>query len=226
MFPPLKFSKIYLTILAGTLLTGSWIHFMLPAWRSHIIIEDCLIENLSALFYLSATAFAIISRVKRPAFKLLQTALPLLALLAFLDELSFGQRLFNLEAPKLCGYTIDAIHDLPEVGLHQLKSFFYPHQLTAFFFLFFSASLALLLLFRFRTELLRLLRLKTYKDCYLYQTLAGFLMCIALSLDIVSTLLFPKVLEELFEMNAALAVLFCVFCADAVAATEIQNKET
>lgn len=79
-------------------------------------VEDRTIEVLSALTFLGAALLTI--RAVRPLSGLQRggvLAVGLVCFLAFLDEMSFGQRVFGLEAPEILGVEFDAIHDVTSV---------------------------------------------------------------------------------------------------------------
>jgi hypothetical protein len=87
--------------------------------------EDGLTESVTALMFLLATlaaGVAIRTAVSRQA-RIVAGLIGASALIAFLSEVSFGQRTatFEYEAPLLRGTPIDAAHDLVSVGYVLLR---------------------------------------------------------------------------------------------------------
>ena len=84
--------------------------------RGYFVSEDSLIENLTASFYLLTCLFALVllnirsTRTMRGRKALMLFSV--FGLIAFLEELSYGERLFDIEMPVLSGMKIDAVHDL------------------------------------------------------------------------------------------------------------------
>ena len=79
-------------------------------------VEDRTVEVLSALTFLVAgcltpVAISHLAGARRTAV----LAVGFICFLAFLDEMSFGQRLFDLNAPEIFGVQFDALHDVTSV---------------------------------------------------------------------------------------------------------------
>lgn len=87
----------------------AWAAF--PAWRDYWLNEDQLIEWASFVFF-GAAAVVLLFFVKPRTSK--DLAVGLLCLVAALDEISFGERLFGFAAPVVGGVKIDGAHDLIE----------------------------------------------------------------------------------------------------------------
>ena len=82
-----------------------------PAWRGFWMNEDQWIEWASFLFF-AAAAFVLLLRVSPRTTN--DIAVGALCLLAALDEISFGERIFGFVAPSVGGVKIDGAHDLIE----------------------------------------------------------------------------------------------------------------
>ena len=95
---------------------------MSTRFRVGIFKEDHLIENASALLFLSAFTlslyYLIVHRHKRLRSGGLLKVVCGLGLLGFLDEVSFGQRVFDLTMPRYGEVSIDATHDVVELALY------------------------------------------------------------------------------------------------------------
>ncbi len=90
-------------------LVVAWAAF--PVWRGFWMNEDQWIDWASFLFF-GAAAFVLLLRVSARTTK--DIAVGALCLLAALDEISFGERIFGFVAPSVGGVKIDGAHDLIE----------------------------------------------------------------------------------------------------------------
>ncbi|MFY0662144.1 MAG: hypothetical protein JXR15_16745 [Shimia sp.] len=90
-------------------LVVAWAAF--PVWRGFWMNEDQWIEWASFLFF-AAAAFGLLLRVSPRTTK--DISVGALCLLAALDEISFGERIFGFVAPSVGGVKIDGAHDLIE----------------------------------------------------------------------------------------------------------------
>jgi hypothetical protein len=91
------------------------LYLLAPRLRGPLFGEDRLVETITALFFLAAfiigVAFLIAHRSRR--YRVLQLIASSLALLGFLDEISFGARLFGWSMPEMLGGgQFDGAHDL------------------------------------------------------------------------------------------------------------------
>lgn len=73
--------------------------------------EDHTFELLTAAAFLGAFVVVAVQLLRRRQVTTLSLAAGLLGLLAFLDEMSFGERLFDFEAPRMFDTKIDSLHD-------------------------------------------------------------------------------------------------------------------
>ncbi len=88
-----------------------------PATRPHLAKEDRFLEMLSAALFLFAFIIGLAGWLrpwKGPG-KGLHALVPLAALLAFLDEVSFGRDILWSGQILLWGHEVDALHDLLSV---------------------------------------------------------------------------------------------------------------
>lgn len=90
-------------------------HLVVPRVREPLFGEDRLIETIAAGFFLAAfvvgVAFLIAYRVRR--YRVFLFIASSLGLLGFLDEISFGARLFGWSLPEMPGGgEFDGAHDV------------------------------------------------------------------------------------------------------------------
>ena len=99
-------------VVAGILALVAW----RPDLRDAILAEDRLVEWASVLACYAAFAVGVL-RARGPEGRdLLLTAVAWAALVAGLDELSFGERLLGWEPPEVMGTRLDAVHDLLRIA--------------------------------------------------------------------------------------------------------------
>ena len=128
------------------------------------------------------------------------------ALVAFLDEVSFGGRIVGVEFPELYGSPFDGIHDIVMIVFEWTRS-----QVGNLVFpiLFIAAAAAGTLVFLWcRNHLSKPGTFSEYLDEYFF----GGLFCISLSAALTIDLHIVKwgpveLFEELLEMNAGLILL-------------------
>lgn len=195
------------------LLIFSLIYIFLPQCRPFLTEEDQYIENISAIFFLYSFLFGLFYlpglRVK-PGFKLL-IFISIMGLMGFLEELSFGESRFDLSMPVLYGVKIDAMHDFFFLGYKLIMK---NVNISGSLILFLVAGgliLLLVIMFRCRHTLLNVASAVKEYPPYLLVLFFGMLILAALIIDLE---FFQNeiwyLFEELFEMNAALALIFSI----------------
>ena len=88
-----------------------------PDAANTISREDGPVENLTTFIFLATAVTGIISTPKQTIGKKAIAAISAVSFLAFLSEISFGERLLELEMPHAGGKQLDGVHDL----LHMLQ---------------------------------------------------------------------------------------------------------
>jgi len=177
-----------------------------------MIAEDSLVENCSALFYISTSLLSLLSALSLRSRVGKLYALSCVALLGFLDELSFGERIFSLSMPTLSGKKIDAVHDLVDVAKIQILRHTSGHSEIVVLALGGLAGLFVLALLKWNAEI-RIFLVPRLKNISVIFVLL-FAVC-----GLIATLLdlnfdhkeYLVVLEEVLEMDAALCLLFLCF---------------
>ena len=83
-----------------------------------LIKEDGLIENISAILFAAAFLISLIHwpKIRRKEGATTFVFVGILGLIGFLDEISFGERLFDLTMPVIYEVKIDALHDFFYLG--------------------------------------------------------------------------------------------------------------
>ena len=96
-------------VLLGLVGIGNWLQ---PELLNNLAEEDQLLENLTTGLLFGAVCFGLWLQVRQRAQRRAIRGFTTIALLGFLDEISFGERLFELKMPKAGGTKIDGLHDL------------------------------------------------------------------------------------------------------------------
>ena len=113
----MKFIKRSLVIAAVGL--GIWVtvFHLVPAWRPHLDEEDHLAENATVV--LLGLTFLLglftIFRLRGKKERLLAIGLTVLVGIGLGDELSYGERIFEMTLPTIGETKIDGLHDIVQV---------------------------------------------------------------------------------------------------------------
>ena len=108
---------IFLALAAGVLFLSTTLS---PEAGKVLSDEDGLIENITTFILFATAVLGIFSMPKQNQNRRSIAIISFVSLLAFLSELSFGERIFNLDMPHAGGKQLDGIHDL----LHMLQKIF------------------------------------------------------------------------------------------------------
>jgi hypothetical protein len=183
------------------------VYLFVPTIRPYVHDEGGVIENLSAtlFFYSAVIGFLICTRLKDQKIRKAYIAIPILGTICFLDEISFGHIFFGFTVPKLDGVEIESLHELLHPVYRMLRDHSNPLVCVPFFGAMFL--LFVTLCFKYRHFFYKIWNpLKTYAAYnFVLISFALGLVALVLDLDIRERFLF---LEELLEMNGALAMLF------------------
>ena len=176
-------------------------------WDSTLTLpEDGVMESLTAGVFLLGCVTAV-GAFRRAANRQARTVAVLIgasALLAGLDEVSFGQRtaMFEYDPHVIRGVPIDAAHDVLVVGYEFLRSQVAGILLWLFVAAMVGAASAMLWITR-----RRLIDLDTHAVATRYFVAAVALVMAALIIDLsVATWEFVYVVEEMLELDAALVL--------------------
>ena len=208
--PPIK--KILALLAVLTLILFVSLGVASPSALIGISKEDGLLENLTAgillsNFFLSSYFYF---KFKRAA----SIFLPLGAfgLVGFLDEVSFGRRMFPVPMPKSHGLTIDGIHDLFHLTRNVARTNLTYHPIeTSIVISVFVITIACVWLNTksFRQRVLAVLAKYEISDLAL---VIVFCVVVSQCIDIFEWRIFAyRTVEECLEFNAAAALMACSF---------------
>ena len=98
-------------------------YFLFPESRDFLVAEDRLAEDLEALFYILCffPGILFILRIKEKKFRRIYIALPFIGLLGFLEEMSYGARIFKFHTALIYNEYFDALHDLVPIAYNYLE---------------------------------------------------------------------------------------------------------
>ncbi len=210
----IKYLQIFLIILGASLLIGFVVFWWMPDYRSYILREDSLVENLSAFFYLITFLLGSLFFIKSK-----RTIKPLVivsavGILGFLDEISFGERLFALHMPRIGDLKIDAAHDFIELGYWTIRSSISSYPVFTYTLIVGSVILAAIVTIKYQHKLISTISILYRKQKQTFILVLFFISLIFAALVIDLEIVHHDALfalEELFELNASIALFFCCF---------------
>ena len=205
----MKYVKAYLAIFLFNVIVASVLYIGFPTYLYYLLAEDGVIENLSAAFFLLSFFLAVASLIKREGHKKILIPISALGLIGFLDELSFGERVFGFSALRLGGVKIDQAHDVLNLLSKALEGFIDSYGAYIFYVLVGVCVILSIMLFRYRSKLLNEVSGMIWKPHYILLLFFFMLGFLALLIDLKESATKPLfVLEETLEMNAAMALCF------------------
>lgn len=91
-----------------------WLWRVNPDLLSFISVEEGVLELLTAIILGSSFVLGLFFIIKhrQSHLRLIYISLPLLSMLAFLDEISYGQGILNFQTFSIFGFYIDGFHDI------------------------------------------------------------------------------------------------------------------
>ncbi len=182
-----------------------------PGLRPALLEEDRLVENLTAFFFFCGFfVTALRLALSREGHRATLALVCGLALLACLDELSFGERLFELSMPTVAGTKIDGLHDFVSLAVRRARAAGAVGLASVAAAALVAGAAAAAVAWRQRDRVARTWRAARGEPALTLVGLGAGLVAAAMVLDLH---LFhvpgpPNLIEEVFEMNAGLAMLF------------------
>jgi hypothetical protein len=208
----MKLLGIYLGVLGASVVAAFTFHYAQPGQRQLLLGEDTIIENLTAGAFLLSALLAVVlagkSSTRRPAL----LAAALMGFVGCLDELSFGERLFDLQMPVIHGKKMDAVHDVFSLAFRVTKDLAGKHPVIVIPLLGAGVIVAALAAWRLKTRVVGFVTTQHREPAFRFAAIFALLILGALVIDLGlknSDGLF--LLEELFELNAAIALGFCAW---------------
>ncbi|MBU2612070.1 MAG: hypothetical protein KJ606_14170 [Chloroflexi bacterium] len=188
------------------------LYFQRADLRGLLELEDNLLENLTALCFLAAGVLAAYLALREKTNRGWLIFVAALGFIGFLDEVGFGSRYFGFSTPVIADKPIDSIHDIPvalaKLVLRGWQEFPLPITLAVFAPL---LVLTIVIWKHGKAILGSLIRhLKFPPLILLLLSSALIALAILLDADFIHLELLV-VLEEMCELNAAIALIFCAW---------------
>ena len=210
-FPTPAVQKIY-AYLAVFLLAFSFASsFIIPDLLKTISKEDHFLENLSTGLLLGTAFFGFINWKQKRTNTTAIAVYTILAIIGFLDEVSFGQRLIGFTPPMAGGTSLDGFHDLANMFMKIISVNLEYHPDQTFIILATLLSSFLILIFKFRSKIYGVYKhLKKLKlACVALSIALAILLSQLLDLKVIN-LSWSTYLEEILELIAVLGLLTCL----------------
>jgi hypothetical protein len=206
------------------------VYYSYPQIRTSIIAENELIENFTALTFLLAFVVGGVqllrSRLSRRQWGLL-ALVPVLGLVGFLDEISFGENLAAVEMPRVgeSDTKIDGAHDVFDLLYNEMRM----GTMWAWGVTLLAAAVGAGALYHFRRWLKpeNLREFLTRYPAFQFLAVAFGFLAVAIFIDLDHnrrTVMY--FFEELFELNAAIAILFAAIAICDTAAEPQPDRVT
>ena len=107
----MNYVRYYIIIVVIDTLSACAVYIFFPNYRNYLLVEDSLIENLSAFFFLLTFFVAFSLAIKKKGNKRALFLISAIGILGFLEELSYGEELFDLSMPRIFDKKINGLHD-------------------------------------------------------------------------------------------------------------------
>ena len=205
----MKYINLALIILFVSLAVATGFYYLFPSTHSYFVNEDSLIEDLTAGIFVLTGLVSVILATRKSGFQ--KKGLILLSItgyIGFFDEIGFGQRIFNFPVPVIADKKIDAVHDIPIALIKLLLRLADDNLLLAVLIVGIGFGLVFFLIYHFKDVILKnarsMLKYPPFILVIFFAVLIGFAMILDTDLF---DLEFMVVIEEMFELNAALSLL-------------------
>ena len=210
-FPTPAAQKIYAYLAVLLLASGFALSFTIPDFLKSISKEDHLLENLSTGLLLGTAFFGFINWKQRQANTTAIVVYTILAIIGFLDEVSFGQRLIGFTPPIAGGTSLDGFHDLANMLRKIISINLQYHPTTTIITLAALLSSLLILALKFRRKIYGAYKhLRELELVYVILSIAlAIVFSQLLDLKIINSS-WSTGLEEILELIAVLGLLTCL----------------
>jgi hypothetical protein len=213
-------TQFYFVVTTLNIVIFSLLYIFIPGLRDTLTLEDHFLENLTTILFFESFLISLfaVTRLQNKFRKKLYVAIPLVGLIGFLDELSFGERLFDFTPPTANGIRVDAAHDLLSVVYKYWSYMPKRGNYLLFACVLFSALLLGFVAFRYKKyltfnylqNLFNNLSSKYAPTRFLFASVLFVSLALIIDLEIIHHD-FVFFLEELFEMNSGLSLMLASF---------------
>lgn len=216
----MSLSRLYPLVTIVNIVIFSLLYIFIPGLRDSLTKEDQFMEHLTSILFLNAfllSAF-FVTKLKGKPSQALYLIIPIVSLIFFLDETSFGERIFHFTPPVIMGVRVDALHDFIQIAYLMILSLPKSYLLLLLpIFVLAIGTIVLIMLLKYK----RYLKVRYVKQLsnllsnyppfnYLLVTVVFVSVAMIVDLDMINNK-FLFFLEELLEMNAGLSLVFASF---------------
>ena len=210
-YSPTSLRRIYFytaTLLLLFCLIGSLVD---QSFLKLISREDHFLENLTSGALLGSALYGLTNWRARQPHKNAIATFTALAFVGFLDEVSFGQRVFGFTAPMAGGTSLDGLHDLTNMLKKVISINFQYHPIHTFVVLFLIFSGFVITASFYRKKIFELINyLIRFNLAGIFMaTISAILLSQLLDLEFIALSL-SRPLEETLELIASLGLLTCL----------------
>lgn len=207
------YKKIFALIVTANIFICYLVYALIPDARPYLLGEDKIVETISALLFLAAFVIGLprvfVLRRERQYWVLVLATF--LGLLGFLDEMSFGGRIFVIDYPRIYDVKFDGAHDLFYFAAKTVKvladKFGYIIYISIIAA---GAFIPTFIMIKKYAAVKKFYCIIVDYTPYYFMAIFCCFIFLALLIDLGFIMWKPLILlEELLEMNAALALIFC-----------------
>lgn len=173
--------------------------------RAALLVEDGPIETATAIVLFVAFV-AGVWLMRRPPKPAVYWLVPSFALLAMLDELSFGARIFGFGSPTIADVEVDTLHDVFDIADRVLGDMGIGRTTAAAVVLAAVAALTAVLVATGRAR--RLVRWFDARRPLVFVGAAVAMLGVAVVIDQIAATELSRFVEEMLEFGAAFVVLY------------------
>ncbi|WP_150132305.1 hypothetical protein [Prosthecochloris sp. GSB1] len=210
-----RYVRGFAAFFALSMLVAAGSFLLIPHAQGYFLEEDSLIENLTVLLSFFAFLLGVVYAFENPGERKYLLFIALCGFLGAMEELSFGERLLHLDMPQLGKYKLDGVHDLFYVTYKNVKNLSRSHGIIVYPVLA-AAVLSLAVYLVRNTGKIRARITASQRADYVVLVIACVVMVLASQVvdldEFDGDFLF--MLEEMFELNAAAALIAACLSLD------------
>ncbi len=200
--------KLFVSTILLNISIFALLFFLFPSLNVTLTGEDMVIETLTAILFFGSALLGLFFFFKLKEKKGRYTSLFIFLFggLLFLEEISFGERIFNLPMPEVGGGKVDGVHDVFRMAAFKIKVV--PTSLLVIGGLV-AVAAVIALVIKYKEKLLALrTNIATYLP-FLFLIVCGAFLASGIFFDLGLVRFYSFHLwEEISEMSAGLTLVF------------------
>ena len=210
-----RYVKGFSVFFAANIVVAACVFLLFPHAHGYFLQEDSLVENLTVLLSIIAFLLGLVYAFKNPGERKYLLFIACCGFLGAMEELSFGERLLHIEMPQLGKYKLDGAHDLFYVTYKNVKDLSRSHGVIVYPLLVGGVVWLAVYLFRNGRRIYGRIVASERADFFILVIASVILVLVSLIVDLDEfdgEFLF--MLEEMFELNAAVALIAACLSLD------------